>query len=98
SGALTVMLARSDLTVGDLVLAREALDLELAELAAENHTDSDVAALELHLAELFAGCEDGDWARVESAHLAFHLGILEASRLPALAIMLRPLQRIILAT
>lgn len=98
SDALTVMLARSSLTVGDLVLAREALDLELAELAAKNHTDADLEGLELHLAELLAACEDGDWARVESAHLAFHLGILEATRLPALAIMLRPLQRIILAT
>jgi DNA-binding FadR family transcriptional regulator len=98
SDALTVMLARSDLTVGDLVLAREALDLELAQLAARNHWDSDIAALERHHNELLAACEKADWTRVEAAHLAFHLGILEATRLPALAIMLRPLQRIILAT
>jgi DNA-binding FadR family transcriptional regulator len=98
SGAVSLLLARSDLTVGDLVLAREALDVQLSELAARNHSASDLETLERRHEELLAACKDADWARVEAAHLAFHLAILEATRLPALAILLRPLQRIILAT
>ncbi len=96
--AISVMLTRSNLTVGDLARAREALDLRLSELAAINHLDADLVTLERHHAEILSACDDGDWARVEAAHLAFHLAILEAARLPALAILLRPLQRIILAT
>ena len=96
--AITVMLARSGLTVGDLALAREALDLRLSELAAVNHREEDLATLERHHAELLAACDEKDWGRVEAAHLGFHVSILESTRLPALAILLRPLQRIILAT
>jgi len=96
--ALTVMLTRSDLTVGDLALAREALDLQLAEIAAIRHEAADLVALELPLEKLVAAAESGDWPAAEAPHLAFHLAILDATRLPALMILLRPLQRLILAT
>jgi DNA-binding FadR family transcriptional regulator len=96
--ALTVMLMRSDLSVGDLALAREALDLQLAEIAAIRHEAADLLALELQLAQLVAAGESGDWSAAEAPHLAFHLAILDATHLPVLMIMLRPLQRLILAT
>lgn len=96
--ALTVMLTRSELTVGDLALAREALDLQLAETAALRHQPADLIALELQLEKLVAASELGDWPAAEAPHLAFHLAILDATRLPALMILLRPLQRLILAT
>src|SRR5438067_10140734 len=59
--AMTVMLTRSDLTAGDLALAREALDLQIAELAAERHTPEDIEALERHHADLLAAAEERDW-------------------------------------
>jgi GntR family transcriptional regulator, transcriptional repressor for pyruvate dehydrogenase complex len=96
--ALTLMLTRSDLTVGDLALAREALDLQLAEVAAVRHEEADLVALELQVEKLEAAAKAGDWPAAEAPHLAFHLGILDATRLPALMILLRPLQRLILAT
>jgi DNA-binding FadR family transcriptional regulator len=96
--AITVMLARSDLTVGDLARAREALDVRLAELAAVNREPADLASLQRHHDAFLAASREGGWSEVEAAHLHFHLAILEAARLPALVILLRPLQRVILAT
>jgi DNA-binding FadR family transcriptional regulator len=96
--SIGVLLIRSALTVGDLARARAALDVRLAELAASARDEADLAKLASFHADLLAGSTAGDWRRCEVAHLSFHLAILDATHLPALSILLGPLQRIILAT
>ncbi len=96
--ALLDLLIRSDVTLADLAKAREAIDLMLCERAAVERDDDDVARLRAAYADLCAAEEAADWESAESAHLRFHVVLVEAVHLPGLEVLLRPLQRIIVDT
>ena len=96
SGALIIQLMRSELTVADVFEARAMIELELAELAATRSTESDWEVLEKNLDDFIQAIEERDWHRAEICHLAFHVSLLRATQLPALEILLKPLQEIIL--
>jgi DNA-binding FadR family transcriptional regulator len=94
--ALADLLMRSDVTVGEVLEAREALDRQLAPLAARNATDEDVAQIANDLERFAAAAADGDAAVAQEAHLELHLGFVEAIHLPALELMLKPMAEVIL--
>jgi GntR family transcriptional repressor for pyruvate dehydrogenase complex len=96
--ALFDLLVRSDVTLGDLAKAREAVDLMLCERAAAERDEDDVARLRAAYADLCSAEQAADWARAEAAHLRFHVVLVESVHLPGLEILLRPLQRIIVDT
>ena len=96
--ALLDLLIRTDVTLADLAKAREAIDLMLVARAAEERSDHDLERLRASYADLCRAEAAADWASAENAHLRFHVVLVEAVHLPALEVLLRPLQRIIVAT
>lgn len=95
SNALVVLLMRSGFTMGDVLEARAGIETQLAMLAAERATPADFDELERDL-ERFKSAVDGeDWQEAHDQHLAFHLSLLDAVNLPALAMMLKPVQEVI---
>jgi GntR family transcriptional repressor for pyruvate dehydrogenase complex len=96
--ALFDLLVRSDVTLADLAKAREAVDLMLCERAAVERDDDDLARLRAAYDDLCSAEQAADWANAESAHLRFHVVLVESVHLPGLEILLRPLQRIIVDT
>ncbi|HTU31787.1 MAG TPA: GntR family transcriptional regulator [Solirubrobacteraceae bacterium] len=93
--ALIALLARSELTMGDVVDARAAIECSLVPMAAETVTAEDLAALELAQDAFAAAVIDGDWARARESHLQLHLGLLDALHRPALQLFLKPMTEII---
>ena len=99
SSAVAVMLLRSDLTLGDVFAARAALESQLALVAAENHTPAHLERVETALARFAAGVSEGaEVATIVSGHVAFHTELVRATNLPALEILLKPIQEMMLAT
>jgi DNA-binding FadR family transcriptional regulator len=95
SHALADLLMRTDLTVGEVLDAREALDRQLAPLAARNATDEDVAEIEEQLERFAAAAAAGEAAVAQEAHLEIHLGLMHAMHIPALELLLKPLAEVI---
>jgi GntR family transcriptional regulator, transcriptional repressor for pyruvate dehydrogenase complex len=96
--AAAMLLIRSDLTVGDVLEARAALESNLAVIAAQNRSDENLLQIETAL-EAFAHAVDGrDPAAAARCHVEFHTQLVRATRLPALDILIRPLQQMMLAT
>jgi DNA-binding FadR family transcriptional regulator len=96
AGALILMLVRSDLTVGDLIEARAQVELGIIPAAAERHTDEDVVRLESAVRSFEAAVEEHRWSEAALRHADVHLALLAAIHYPALDIVLRPMQQIIL--
>lgn len=96
--AALLLLMRSDLTLGDVIAGRAAIEIELAGLAAHRGTDQDWADMTQHLELVQAAVEQGDWTAGRDAHLAFHLSILTAIHMPALEILLSPVQQVIMVS
>jgi GntR family transcriptional repressor for pyruvate dehydrogenase complex len=96
SGALIIQLMRSELSVADVFEARATIETDLAAVAAARSEESDWEAMEENLTEFIEAVESREWARAEMCHLAFHVSLLRAARLPALEILLKPLQEIIM--
>jgi DNA-binding FadR family transcriptional regulator len=96
--ALMALLMRSDLTVGDVLDARNAVETQIAALAAERGSPKDWAILEDHLERFTDGVTAGDLPVAHKSHLEFHLGILRAVHLPALELMLMPMQHYVLVS
>jgi GntR family transcriptional repressor for pyruvate dehydrogenase complex len=94
--ALLVLLARSGLTMGDVVTARATLETALARQAAVTGTDEDWARLEEDLAAFAAAVEASDWDLARDAHVGFHVGLLRALHQPALELFLKPMTEIIM--
>lgn len=94
--ALADLLIRSDVTVGDVLDAREALDRHLAPLAARSATEEDVARMTDDFERFAAAADAGDAAIAQDSHLEIHLGFVRAMHLPALELMLRPMAEVIL--
>jgi DNA-binding FadR family transcriptional regulator len=94
--ALADLLMRSDVTVGEVLDGREALDRELAPLAARNATEADVARASEQLERFATAAAAGDDAVAQDAHLELHLSLVGAMHIPALELMLKPMAEVIL--
>jgi len=94
--ALVVLLMRSDLTMGDIMDARAAIETQLGALAATRGTSDDWDAMESRLTAFAAAVKAGNWERAHVEHLNFHLGLLRAIHLLALEFLLKPMHQIIL--
>jgi len=92
------LLVRGDVTVHEAVAARAALEEAIAGIAAEACKEEDLVALRGHFEAVVAAREADDMPGALEADLRFHLGILEATHLPVLITLLRPMQRIIWIT
>jgi DNA-binding FadR family transcriptional regulator len=96
SHAVADLLMRSEVTVGEVLDAREALEAQLAPLAARNVVPADVARVEVQLDRFARAVEAGEDAVAQDAHLEFHLGFFGAMHLPALELLLKPMGEVIL--
>jgi DNA-binding FadR family transcriptional regulator len=96
--AAALLLLRSDLTVGDVFQAREALESHLCILAAGNRTDEDVRRISSALSDIEDAVAARDASGAASTHVRFHTELLRATQLPALEILLQPLQQMMMAT
>lgn len=98
SDALVALLLRSPLTVDDLLDARLAVEGQTAALAAERGTEEDWSRMEAHLRRFREAVTSNERHAAVSAHVAVHQAILEAAHMPALELLLRPLQDFVLVT
>jgi GntR family transcriptional repressor for pyruvate dehydrogenase complex len=94
--ALIILLMRSDVTIGDVIDARAVIETELAPLVVEHGTEADLEGLRLQLHRYEAAVEDQNWLDAQDAHFSFHFSLLESIHLPALHVLLKPMQQIIL--
>jgi GntR family transcriptional repressor for pyruvate dehydrogenase complex len=96
--ALLLIVARSDLTIGQLLDARKALDLALLPLLVEGGRTEDWDELD-SLVERFGEAVDaGNWEEASERHLAFHVRLMQSLHQPALELFLKPMQEIIVAS
>jgi GntR family transcriptional repressor for pyruvate dehydrogenase complex len=96
SEALMILLMRSELSVGDVREVRMAIETELAPLAAERGTKKDWTRLRGRLESYSKAVEAKDWTADQESHLDFHYSLFSATQLPALHVLLKPMQQIIL--
>jgi GntR family transcriptional repressor for pyruvate dehydrogenase complex len=93
--ALVALLARSELTMGDVIDARGTIESNLVPLAVETATEADLDALAAAHAAFAEAVADGEWTQARDTHLDFHLGLLAALHRPALELFLKPMTEII---
>ncbi len=99
SNAVATLLLRSELTLGDVFLARAALESQLAVVAARNHTKILLGRVAAALDTYEKAVRDRAEVDVMVAgHVAFHTEVLRATNLPALEVLLQPIQEMMLAT
>ncbi len=99
SSAVATMLLRSDLTLGDVFAARAALEGQLALVAARNHTPAHLERVEAAFNRFEAAVREGaDATMIVTGHVDFHTELVRATNLPALEILLQPIQEMMLAT
>ena len=96
SHAMVDLLMRSEVTVGEVLDAREALEAQLAPLAARNAEDADVHAVEVQFERFARAVEAADEAVAQDAHLEFHLGFVRAMHVPGLELLLKPMGEVTL--
>ena len=94
--ALIILLMRSDVTIGDVIDARAVIETQLAPLVAERATDEDIDELREELLRYEQSVDGKDWQSAQDAHFNFHFSLLQSLHLPALHILLKPMQQIIL--
>ncbi|MGH3436781.1 MAG: FadR/GntR family transcriptional regulator [Sciscionella sp.] len=98
TNALALRMQRSELTIGDALQARVSLESALAAEAARVGDDASWVMMHAHLDNFEGGVRAGDWPTAHREHLAFHRGIIEALRLPALELMIEPFQEYIIVS
>ena len=96
ANALILYLLRSDLTIHDVLAARAAIEIGVCPIAARRASEDDIKQLAADLVAFDESLHQGDWQHVQDEHLAFHLDLLRATNLPALEVMLRSLQHVVL--
>jgi GntR family transcriptional regulator, transcriptional repressor for pyruvate dehydrogenase complex len=96
--ALLLIVARSDLTIGQLLDARKALDIALLPLLVENGRTGDWDDLDAILDRFAEAVAAGEWDQAREMHLAFHVRLLQTLHQPALELFLKPMQEIIVAS
>ncbi len=95
SEALLLLLARSGLSMREVTEARSAIEINIGPLAAVRGNEYDWEQMDEHLNGFGAAVQGGEWPRAHAEHLAFHLALLNAVHLPALGILLKPVQEVI---
>lgn len=98
SHALVILLARSNLTMGDVMNARAAVETRLVPIAASCGTERDWDALQTTLDTYADAVDAGDWSAAGRAHVQFHVGLLRAIHQPALELFLKPMTEIIIVS
>ncbi|MFK0003048.1 FadR/GntR family transcriptional regulator [Paenarthrobacter sp. NPDC090520] len=98
SEAMVALLARSGLSMREVLQTRGVIETLLAEAAAKNGTGEDWARLDAAYTALRLAVAQGDMVQAELAHSAFHAGILMAAHQPVLALLLGPMSQITLVT
>lgn len=98
SDAVIALLMRSELSMGDVIAARAVIESQCAVLAAQRGSTEDFDRLQASLDAFEAATATGDSEVARERHFAFHRGIVRAVHLPALELLLRPMQRVILIT
>ncbi len=93
--AALALLARADVTVGEVISARAMLEIALVPLAAHSGSDRDWQFLDGVLDRFARAVDAGEWDVARDAHLAFHSGLLKALHQPALQLLLRPMTEVI---
>lgn len=93
--ALVALLMRSEVRMGDVMDARAALEIHLGPLAAIGATQEDFDVMDRLLDAFGASVAKGRWKAAHEEHRSFHFHLLEATHMPALAILLRPLHDVI---
>lgn len=93
---LSVRLQASELTVGDVLDARRALETALAVEASQRGNAADWRSLRRDYDHLVEHVTAGSSDAAQAAHIEFHRRLLHALHLPALELMLLPLQEVIL--
>ena len=93
--AALALLARSDLSVGEVISARAMLETALVPLAATTGSEEDWTSLDDALDRFATAVDSGQWDIARDAHLAFHAGLLSALHKPALQVLLRPMTEVI---
>ncbi len=98
ANSLLLALLRSNATVNDLLKARMVVEAAVAEAAAAALMPDDCDRLRQDLQRMSDEAQAENWRAALQAHLAFHQSLLLATHLPALIIMLRPLQWVVLTS
>lgn len=98
TNALALRMQRSELTVGDVLDARISLESALAAEAARVGVSDSWAQMNAHLESFENAVLASDWTAANREHLSFHLSIIRALRLPALELILQPLQELIIVS
>ncbi|MBS1862562.1 MAG: FadR family transcriptional regulator [Actinobacteria bacterium] len=96
--ALVILLARSDVTMSQVLEARELLELSLLPEIVARAEDADSDLLAKDLDGFASAVAKRDWSEAERTHLAFHYDLLRAAHQPALDVILRPMQEVILVS
>ena len=98
TSALTVRMERSDLTIGQVLDARISLESSLAAEAARVGDEDAWRQMRGHLVAFEDAVKARDWPVAHREHLLFHLSIIKALRLPALELIIEPLQELIIVS
>lgn len=94
--ALIALLARSELTMGEVVDARATIETRLIPQAVTTGTNADWDGLEETYTSFADAVAGQRWDIARDAHLAFHVGLLRSLHQPALELFLKPMTEIIL--
>jgi GntR family transcriptional regulator, transcriptional repressor for pyruvate dehydrogenase complex len=98
TGAILLLLARSEHTVADVYETRRVLDRQLAPVIAENSRAEDAAILSEAATQLEAAVLRADLHSAMQSHVDFHLGLMRAIHLPLLELILPPLEQMLIFT
>ncbi len=93
--AIRLMLLRSDVTVGNVLMARAILESAVAAEAAMQRSEKDITKLRGHLEDFAGHIDGGDYGEVLRSHSDFHAAILEAAHQPAMEVLLAPMNAVI---
>ncbi|MGW9414271.1 FadR/GntR family transcriptional regulator [Arthrobacter cupressi] len=96
--ALALRLHRSDLKIGEVMEARRVIEGAIAAEVAHVGTPDDLARIRGFFEQFRTAVKNSQWKDAHLAHSNFHLAILKALRLPALELVLPPLQELILGS
>lgn len=96
--ALALRLHRSDLKMGEVMEARRVIEGAITAEVAHVGTPDDFARIRGFFEQFRTAVKNSQWKDAHLAHSNFHLAIVKALRLPALELILPPLQELILGS
>jgi len=96
--AMVNLLLRSAITIGDVLDSRATLERATARVAMHSGHNKDWINLEDRLDDFRIAVNEGDWQLAHTKHVEFHLVIIRAMHLPALDVLLAPMERCIYLT